>query len=149
MTLYPEEKQPTMEDILAYTTQNKSLLETWLAYVQTAYRATPKFSFSACSGKPGWNVKIQKSGQSFGTLYPEENGFTIFIVISYKLSPAMEALLPQLTPEMAQRYNEAGDYMKLGKWMMFSITDAATLEDYKKICAMKLARKYKGDDDAI
>jgi hypothetical protein len=142
--LYPADRQPSMEEIEAYIGgEAKELWHGIMEYMNDTYNAKPKLSYSVCSGKPGWNIKFQKSGQSFGTLYPEENSFSVFIVISYKLDPVMEALLPHFSPGIAELYKNAGDYMKLGKWMMFQIKDAEGVEDYKKLISVKMPNKQK------
>lgn len=41
----------------------------------------------------------------FGTLCPEENAFSVFIVISYKLEPYMEAIIPKLSLNAAELYS--------------------------------------------
>lgn len=115
----------------------KSLMD----YMEQAYRVKPKLSYSTCYGKRGWNVKLQKSGQAFGTLYPEEASFSVLMVISYKLASAMEELLPELSEEIAVLYREAGDFMKMGKWM-FQIKNTEILEDYKRIMRVKMLPKY-------
>jgi hypothetical protein len=112
----------------------------WLSLLDdmaATYKVKPKMAYSGCSGKPGWNVKLQKSGVSFGTLYPEENAFSVFLVIAYRLDPFMEACLPALSPGLAELYRSAGDYMKMGKWMMFQLKTEQDVEDYKRICAVK------------
>lgn len=140
--LYPQEKQPTMEQISEYIGgSTRQLWDSLIDYMDKAYKAKPKMTYSVCSGKPGWNIKFQKSGQSFGTLYPEKDSFSVFLVISYKLDPLMEAILPMLTAEIAELYSKAGDYMKLGKWMMFRISNEAGVQDYKKICEVKMPAK--------
>ena len=142
--IFPLDRQPAMDEIADYIGGHAK--ELWLSlmnYMETAYHAKPRLSYSVCAGKPGWNVKFQKSGQSFGTLYPEENAFSVFIVISYKLEPEMEAILPDLSQGIADLYRQAGDYMKLGKWMMFQITDQAGVEDYKRIISVKLPSKSR------
>ncbi len=140
--LFPQEKQPTMEQISEYIGGDAAKLwDSLMDYMGRAYKAKPKMTYSGCSGKPGWNIKFQKSGQSFGTLYPEQGSFSVFLVISYKLDPLMEAILPMLSPEIAELYSKAGDYMKLGKWMMFRISDEAGVQDYKKICEVKMPLK--------
>lgn len=140
--MFPQEKQPTMEQISEYIGGSAGKLwDSLIDYMDKAYKAKPKMTYSGCSGKPGWNIKFQKSGQSFGTLYPEQGSFSVLVVISYKLDPLMEAILPMLTPEIAELYRNAGDYMKLGKWMMFRISDEAGVQDYKKICEVKMPVK--------
>lgn len=141
-TLFPSDHQPTMEEIEDYIGgEAKGIWQSLISYMDQAYKVKPKFSYSICAGKPGWNIKLQKSGQSFGTLYPEENSFSVLIVISYKLDTEMELLIPELSEAMANRYKVAGDYMKVGKWMMFSIEKWEDLEDYKKLINVKMAPK--------
>ena len=66
--IFPSHHQPTMDEIADYIGGDaKELWVSFLQYMETAYKAKPKLSYSVCSGKPGWNVKFQKSGQSFGT----------------------------------------------------------------------------------
>lgn len=137
--LFPLETKPDIRDMAIFIGGEAGDL--WLAladYMERAYRAKPKITYSVCSGKPGWNVKFQKSGQSFGTFYPEKGSFSVLIVISYKLDSQMQEILPALNPELAEAYRQAGDFMKNGKWMMFRIKDAAGLEDFKRIAAVKM-----------
>jgi hypothetical protein len=118
--------------------EGKKLWGELFEYMQKSYNAKPKMTYSGCSGKPGWNVKFQKSGVSFGTLYPEENGFSVFIVIGYKLDPIMEMIKSKLSPDMLERYNKAQDYMKMGKWMMFKIEKKNDLDDYMLLMSAKM-----------
>ena len=142
--IFPSFKQPSIDEIADYIGgDTKELWLSLIKYMESDYNVNPKLSYSACAAKPGWNVKIQKNGQSFGTLYPEENAFSVMIIISYKLDPLMHSIFPDLSPKTAELYNKAGDYMKMGKWIMFQINDSTTLEDYKKILTVKLQPKVK------
>jgi hypothetical protein len=63
---------PAYDEIVDYI--NLPAQELWRQinhFIQQRYSATPKIMYSKCSGKPGWNVKYQKSGKSLCTLYPE------------------------------------------------------------------------------
>jgi hypothetical protein len=140
--IFSSDTQPTMEDIAEYIGGEAKLLwQSLMEYMETEYKVKPKLSYSCCSGKPGWNIKFQKSGQSLGTLYPEENSFSVLLVISYKLEQKMEAILPALSTNIAELCKQAGDYMKIGKWVMFQVKDLATLEDYKRLISVKLSPK--------
>lgn len=140
--IFPKDQEPTMEDIADYIGGDvKELWESLMEYMHKAYKVKPKLSYSVCAGKPGWNIKLQKSGQSYGTLYPEENAFSVFLVISYKLDSKMDAVLPKLSPNIAELYRQAGDYMKIGKWIMFQIRDKAGVDDYKQLISVKLTPK--------
>jgi hypothetical protein len=139
---FPSDRQPSMGEIADYIGGDaKGLWLSLIEYLDTTYKAKPKLFYSVCSGKPGWNVKFQKSGQALGTLYPEENSFSVLLVISYKLDSLMDAILGNLSPYIAELYKQAGDYMKLGKWIMFRVTDEAGVEDYKKIISVKMGAK--------
>lgn len=135
---------PTYEDIENYIGgEGKLLWQSLFAFMDEKYKCKPNMTYSVCSGKPGWNVKFQKSGQSFGTLYPEMNGFSIFIVVSYKLEPEMDFIKHEFSDKMQTLYEKAEDFMKNGKYMMYRIENETDLEDYKKICLVKLKPKKK------
>lgn len=136
--IFPSDRQPSMDQISEYIGgEAKDLWLSLLEYMDKEYNIKPKLTYSICAGKPGWNIKLQKSGQTFGTLYPEENSFSVLIVISYKLAPEMEAIIPKLSTDTAELYKNAGDYMKVGKWMMLNVTDLIGLEDYINIVSVK------------
>lgn len=142
--MYPQINQPSIEAMAEFIGgEGKRLWDSLFDYMDTAYGAKPKISYSGCSGKPGWNVKFQKSGQSFGTLYPEKGSFSVFMVISYKHKAEMEILRNLLSPKMRDLYDNAQDYMKMGRWMMFQISSEADLRDYKMLMSIK--RKPKNE----
>ena len=137
--LYPKGIIPDMDALAEYMGEARGLWRS-LERRMAERGAKPKLTYSVCSGKPGWNVKYAKGGQALGTFYPEEGAFSALVVVSYRLSPAMEAALPELTPATAEMYRAAGDYMKLGKWMMLRIDTPEALEDLMKIFALKLQK---------
>lgn len=141
--LFPKEKQPAMQEIEAYIGDKAYILKNLIFYMETAYQAKPKLSYSGCSMKPGWNLKYSKSGQALGTIYPESGLFSIFLVLSYKYEASMELLLPLLSDETRVQYQKANDYMKIGKYLLLTIDNLQKLEDYKKIIAVKLPLKIK------
>lgn len=144
--MYPQINQPSFEAMAEYIGgEGRRLWDSLFDYMNSAYSAKPKMSYSGCSGKPGWNVKFQKSGQSFGTLYPEEGSFSVFMVISYKHEAEMEMLRSVLSPEMRAQYDNAQDYMKMGRWMMFRVDNDAYLRDYMLLMSVKMKPK----DEAV
>ena len=124
--VFPSTRQPSMDEIAGYIGgEAKELWQLLMEYMDSAIAQNLNYPIVLCA-KTRWNVKFQKSGQALGTLYPEKNGFSVMIVISYKLDPIMESILPALSPAAAELYNNAGDYMKMGKWIMLRINDATT-----------------------
>lgn len=139
--LYSKDKEPNMNEIANYIGDAKDLWLVLTSYIETTYNTKPKLTYSGCGMKPGWNIKYQKSGQAFGTFYPEKNSFSAMVVISYKLVGQMDEILPTLSNAMAELWSKADDYMRIGKWMMIQFTDQIQVEDYKKILAVKLPPK--------
>jgi hypothetical protein len=137
--LFPAAHQPRYEDIENYI--NSPLWKSLFDFMENSYKAKPKMTYSVCSGAPGWNIKFQKSGQALGTFYPEVGGFSVFMVIAYKLGEEAEKILPQLSPEIRECYENGGDFMKVGKYFMFRIEKESQFEDYKKLCMVKLKPK--------
>ena len=137
--LYPKDRQPTMDDIAQYVGAFKPIWQDLLEYFETVYKCKPKATHSICSGMPGWNLKFQKSGAAFGTWYPQPDAFEVMFIWSYKLNHEMLLLLPTLTPQMAEHVQNAGDFMKNGRWLMFHADNAGIVEDYKRMCAVKKA----------
>jgi len=137
--LYPEGVMPEMDAIADYMGAGKPLWLSFMSHLRERYGAKPKLTYSGCSGKPGWNVKFQKGGKALGTFYPEEGSFSALIVVGNKQAPAMEAALPNLSAEAAEMYLSAGDYMKMGKWMMLRVDNPGALRDLEAIIAVKMA----------
>lgn len=137
--LFPKDKPPSDDDINRFLGDRTARL--WgdlIDACQQRWKAKSRLTYSICSGKPGWNLKLQKSGKTLGTLYPERGAFSVFVVIPSGYEPKMRELLPDLSAELAELYNSAGDYMKVGKWMMFRIASRETMLDYLKILAIKI-----------
>jgi len=88
---------------------------------------------------PGWNLKFQKSGAAFGTWYPKPDAFDVMFIWSYKLDQEMMLLAPTLTAQMAEHVQQAADFMKNGRCIMFQADSAEVVEDYKRMCAIKKA----------
>lgn len=137
--LYNSDNQPTTDDMATYIGgEAKNIWQSLITYMTTIYKVKPNIIYSRCSGKPGWNLKFQSKGQALGTFYPEQGSFSILLVISYRLDQYIQDILPQLTKQTADLYRNAGDYMKMGKWMMFTVSEYTILEDYKKLISIKL-----------
>ncbi|MDZ4121781.1 MAG: DUF3788 family protein [Candidatus Cloacimonadaceae bacterium] len=138
LEMYPKDKPASIIQMAEYIGKEAGGL--WLSLldqVQSDLKIKVKASFSTCSGKPGWNLKLHKSGKSYGTLYPEEGSFAVFIVIAHHQDTAMQALLPQLDESLGERYERAEEFMKIGKWMMYSIHDQKGLDSLYRIIKMK------------
>lgn len=87
---------------------------------------------------PGYNVKYRKSGKSLCTLYPEEGFFYCLVVVGKK--EEAEVLLPELTPETQNLYQEAKPYNG-ARWLTLKVINEQTLEDIKALISLRVATK--------
>lgn len=133
---YNQETQPTAAQMDSFI--GNPMWKDLNDYLQTAYAAKPKQTFSGCSGQPGWNVKYAKGGKSLCTLYPMRGYFIALVVIGEKERAEMELLMPTFTAYTQALYAGAGALMG-AKWLMTEVTDEAILEDVKRLIALRRA----------
>lgn len=105
--------------------------------MEKTYRAKPKIEYSCCAGKPGWNVKYQKSGRSLCTLYLEAASFTVLVVIARPVIALVGDMLGEFTAPVADAYRRCtlfnGTY-----WLMIPVADTATSADVKRLLELKV-----------
>jgi len=128
---------PAYDEIVDYI--NLPARELWRQinhFIQQRYKASPKIMHSICSGKPGWNVKYQKSGKSLCTLYPEKDGFVALVVIKLDLLPVIEALSEEFTAEVLQKIRTAKPFNGT-QWLMLQVKSDLQLNDVKQLLLLK------------
>jgi hypothetical protein len=130
---------PAYDDIRAYI--NSPVQELWMElndYVQEQFKSKPKIQYSTCAGKPGWNVKYQKSGKSICTLYPEQNCFTALVVIKQYLAPLIETTSPEFHP-LIQNLVKNSKPFNHTLWLMIPIADRPVLESVLDLLQFKMS----------
>ncbi len=128
---------PDYAEIAGYI--NSPSKELWLQlndFIGERYKAEPRITFSTCAGKPGWNMKYQKSGKSICTLYPEKEGFIVLVVVTLDLLPLIEALYEELTHGVADTVKKAKPFNGT-LWLMLRVESAQALEDVKQLLILK------------
>jgi hypothetical protein len=107
-------------------------------YIQLTWKATPKLAFSRCSGKPGWNVKYQKSGKSLCTLYPEHENFIVLVVLPLAVIPEVMAAESEFTTDVIELVVGGKPYNGT-IWLMIPVTNSQILMDIERLLAIKLS----------
>jgi hypothetical protein len=128
---------PVYDEIVEYI--NLPVRELWKQindFIRQRYKSLPRIMYSICSGKPGWNVKYQKSGKSICTLYPEKDSFVVLIVIMLDLLPLIEAMSEELTEETLQTIRTAMPFNGT-KWLMLQVKNDLQLDDVKQLIILK------------
>lgn len=132
---------PTFEEIKVYmNTEGYALWDGIHRFIQETYGSKPKTAYSKCSGKPGWNIKYQKSGKSICTLYPEKNGFVVLVVITLELASIVQNMKSEIGAEILNMINTAKPFNGT-VWLMIPVYNENVLEDLKKILSLKLEFK--------
>lgn len=136
--LYGPDRQPSAAEIAQYI--NSPLWDEITIFLQENYETRPSYSYSACSGQPGWNVKYQKAGRSLCTLYPMDGYFIALVVIGAKEQNEAELTMP-LCNEYTQKLFSNTAFSAGGRWLMIAVTSEAILEDVKHL--IQIRRKIK------
>jgi hypothetical protein len=109
---------PSMEEIAAYI--GLPLFQEFCTYMEAEYRAVRKIEFSKDVWARGWNVKFKKAGKSLGVVYPKNQYFTILVVVGKKERERVENLLPQLSGQIQELYQNTKEGNGQ-RWLMIDV----------------------------
>jgi len=134
--LYTKAQMPEMQDMVCFSDKPGQLLWKRLYdQVINQPRVIQKLSYSTCSGKPGWNMKLSKKGKTLATVYPESFGFTVLLVMNESMDSDIFSST-DLSDLMKEKYKNAEPFMKAGKWLMIPV-DSEPLAN-EVICMIKI-----------
>lgn len=136
--LYGPDKQPSEAEIEAFV--STPLWAEIHRFVREQYAVEPSYSYSTCSGQPGWNVKYQKAGRALCTLYLMPGYFIALVVVGSKERPEAELLMPTCSPYTQALFARTSAVMG-GQWLMIHVTEEPVLEDVKQL--IQVRRKIK------
>jgi len=82
--VFSKESQPTEDEIKDFVGAEIFTLFTDLDnHLREDYKIKPKLAYSSCAMDNniwrGWNIKYQKSGKSYCTIYPQQEHFMVLI----------------------------------------------------------------------
>lgn len=132
-------RAPEFAELTGYINGPAAVLwQEFNSFVQENFKSSPKITYSVCSGKPGWNVKYQKSGKSICTVYPERGSFVVLVVITLDLLPLVEAMEP--APPIPEIIRTAKPFNGT-LWLMIPVTGETVLESVKELLLLKHTAK--------
>lgn len=111
---------PTLEQVGEYV--GNPVFAQFCEQIRKKYQCTEKIEFSSCSMEPGWNIKYKKAGKTLCTLYPREGYFTVMVVVGKKEKDAVEAMLPDCTPQLQEIYHQTREGNGQ-RWLMIDLED--------------------------
>lgn len=129
--------EPTYNEIVSYIDEpGKEMWQDINIFIQDKFKSSPRIAFSKCSGKPGWNVKYQKSGKSVCTLYPEKGGFVILIVVTKELATIIESMNSEFDLKIMQLIKSTKLFNNT-LWLMIQVDSEAIAKDVKRLLLLK------------
>lgn len=129
--------EPTYNEIVNYIDEpGKEMWQDINIFIQDKFKSSPRIAFSKCSGKPGWNVKYQKSGKSVCTLYPEKDGFVILIVVTKELATIIESMNSEFDLKIMQLIKSTKLFNNT-LWLMIQVDSEAIEKDVKRLLLLK------------
>ena len=111
---------PSLEEVSAFI-RNPIFMQI-CSELKDKYQCQEKIAFSSCSLEPGWNVKLKKAGKTLCTIYPRSLFCTVMVVAGRKEKAAVEAVLPECTPELQDIYRQTREWNGQ-KWLMVDLKD--------------------------
>lgn len=130
---------PSLEDISKYI--RNSVFMQFCLEIKNTYNCAEKIEYSSCCMEKGWNIKFKKSGKTLCTIYPREHFFTVMIVVGAKEKDAVEAVLPNCTPELQKIYRQTREGNGQ-RWLMIDLEDNDAL--YKDLLYLIQIRRNNG-----
>lgn len=131
---YPPDIQPTERQIAEFI--ENPLWEKLNTFLSKSYEVEPKYSYSSCSGQPGWNVKYQKAGKSLCTLYPLRGFFIALVVVGSREQTEAQLLLPTFSAHVQDLMKTAAG-MAGASWLMIQVTDEQILGDVMQLILLR------------
>ena len=129
------------EDILNYMAEPAlTWWKTLNTFIQEQYRVKPKITYSNCSMQRGWNVKYHKSGKALCTLYPEQQTFTVMIVVKIELANIITNMIDRFEPAIMDILASARPFNGT-KWLMIPVESEAILKNVQELMVLKLPIK--------
>ena len=139
INLQDKNRRPSLEDISEYI--RNSVFMQFCMEIKNTYNCAEKIEYSSCSLEKGWNIKFKKSGKTLCTIYPREHFFTVMIVVGTKEKDAVEAVLPNCTPELQKIYRQTREWNGQ-RWLMIDLEDQEAL--YKDLLQLIQIRRSSG-----
>jgi hypothetical protein len=127
-----KDQEPTMQDVSAIAGAKLPLWEDLVAFISENYQIEGVFRYYGKSY--GWQLWFQRSRKTLVSLYPQQDGFVVQIVLGPTLVDAASQLSlgtnVRRTLEGAQQYPE-------GKWLFIEVSSKEDIEDVKKLLLLK------------
>jgi len=132
--LLNKEKRPSKEEILKTIGEKSSL---WLEihkFVEKNYDFSPELVFF--TKKYGWTITYRKSGKTLGYFFPEDNAFSVLLVLGSKESEKVDSIKNRLEARIKSVF-ENTEQLHDGRWLWIRVLTKSDVESVKLLLQAK------------
>ena len=129
-----KEKRPSKEEILKTIGEKSSL---WLEihkFVGKNYDFSPELVFF--TKKDGWTIRYRKSGKTLVYFFPEDNAFSVLLVLGSKESEKVDSIKNRLEARIKSVF-ENTEQLHDGRWLWIRVLAKSDVESIKLLLQAK------------
>lgn len=131
-------EKPLENEILKYVGTRVDLWKNIHKYVTENYDFKPELVFF--TKKYGWTIRYKKSGKTLCSFFPEDDAFSILIVLGAKESEKVESFKKKLNKTVKTIFENTEQLLD-GRWMWIRILEKSDIDSL--ILLLKAKRKPK------
>ena len=132
--LLNKEKRPSKEEILKTIGEKSSL---WLEihkFVEKNFDFSPELVFF--TKKYGWTIRYRKSGKTLGYFFPEDNAFSVLLVLGSKESEKVDSIKNRLEARIKSVF-ENTEQLHDGRWLWIRVLTKSDVASVKLLLQAK------------
>lgn len=118
---------PTEKDINDYVGTKIELWRSIHKYVSDSYDYKAELTF--WTKKYGWTVRYKKGDKTLCYFFPENNAFSILIVLGAKESEIVNSFANQLNKNVRDIFNST-EQLRDGKWMWIRVLEKNDVDSF-------------------
>ena len=132
--LLNKERRPSEEEIIKTIGARSSL---WLEiheFVEKNFDFSPELVFF--TKKHGWAIRYRKSGKTLGYFFPEDNAFSVLLVLGSKESDKVDLIKYKLEARVKSVF-ENTEQLHDGRWLWIRVLTKSDVESVKLLLQAK------------
>jgi len=127
-----KEHAPTQDEIRAALEPAFPLWDRLVRFIEGTYDLAGELSFGG--RKYGWNLWYRKSGKSLASLYPQQAGFTVQIVLGRE---QVEKVAGLELGEHIRTVFETTPQLHDGRWLFIAVQGERDVQDIEQVLLSK------------
>jgi hypothetical protein len=132
--LLNKEKRPSKEEIVKTIGERSSLWLELHKFVEENYDFSPELVFF--TKKYGWAIRYRKSGKTLGYFFPEDNAFSVLLVLGSRESEKVDLIKNKLEARVKSVFEDTEQLLD-GRWLWIRVLTKSDVESIKLLLQAK------------